>query len=387
MAMDKYLLILLAALLLASCSANDSEEQAGGSAIAGAVSFDVTTDDAATRGIIANTQAFLTDGRQFRVWAFMQNGNDPEVEMTSDYNSHGLQDVIVTYVAYRDEWTTTETYYWPRPKYAVSFYAVYPNSDIFNKTNKTLDYTVPVDNSTQDVMYATAYGQRDGTEKANERKGVELKFHHALSQISFYGKLTTTLESFGWTIDVNSITLCNVMSHGELPMNVIKDPVNDHLATQFTSPSLSTPVNYSFVMNTDRTTISDDTEYILLTSPTDVTMLLPQSLTAWNKTTEITPSATNIGSYLKIGLRIKDATNYVLGDATTDAIVYAPFDCGVAGGWLAGQHYKYKLAFNGGYNALGHPVIKDISISAAIAPWMNDENIQSGSATHQPANP
>ena len=399
MAMDKYLLILLAALLLASCSANDSEEQAGGSAVASAVSYDVTTDDAATRGIIANTQAFLTDGRQFRVWAFMKKGTDPEQVMTSDYNSSPLQSVDVTYIAYRNEWWTyandginPETYYWPRPEYAVDFYAIYPteynNLLTFNTTNKTLDYTAPTDpDAAVDVMYATYHGQRDGTEKPNQRKAAVLKFYHALTQVSFYGHLSSLLNSLGWHVDVNSIKLCNVPRTGSLQLRTTDDPENHPSDAQFTIPNTPTLANYEFKMNPNvqrLTTYSTPTNVLtgktLLTSPTDVAMLLPQELTAWDTNTEI--SATE-DCYLAVDLRIWDTTSesYILGTNADDGFVtvYAPFNCGVTGGWLSGQHYKYILTFNGGYDSQGAAVIQPIGITASIEDWTDlpsvDESI------------
>ena len=406
--MDKYLLILLAALLLASCSANDSEEQAGGSAIASAVSYDVTTDDAATRGVIANTQAFLTDGRQFRVWAFMKkDGTNTWSPMTSDYNDNELQEVDVTYVAYRNEWTTyandginPETYYWPRPEYAVDFYAIYPtkyeyNSNqilTFNTTNKTLDYTAPTNpDHAVDVMYATYHGQRNGEEKPNHSKAAVLKFYHALTQVSFYGKLSDLLVSLGWTIDVNSITLCNVPSQGSLQLKTTTNPDVNLSDKQFTNRS--TPADYVFKMNSARQTLSNATNSVLLTSPTAVAMLLPQLLTAWNKTSQI---ATTTGCYLKIGLTIKDENDeYIIGTGTKDAVVYAPFYCRVYEesdtsnetdiGWQPGIHYKYTLKFNGGYDATGHPVIQDIGFTAAIQPWITTE--VTGTATHPVATP
>ena len=401
MAMDKYLWILLAALLLASCSANDSEEQAGGSAVASAVSFDVTTDDAATRGVIANTQAFLTDGRQFRVWAFMKKGTDPEQEMTSDYNSSPLQAVDVTYIAYRNEWWTyandginPETYYWPRPEFAVNFYAIYPteyeyNSTqilTFNTTDKTLNYTAPTDpDDAVDVMYAAYHGQRNGEEKPNKRKAAVLKFYHALTQVSFYGHLSSLLNSLGWHIDVNSITLCNVPSTGSMQLRTTDDPENENPSDVRFTPNTSTRTNYEFKMNPNLqrlTTYSTPTNTLtgktLLTSPTDVAMLLPQELTAWNTSSQL---STTEGCYLAVKLRIWDTTSgsYILGTNADDGFVtvYAPFNCGVTGGWQSGQHYKYLLTFNGGYDVQGNPVVKDIEISASITPWTS-QNVDGG---------
>lgn len=394
--MKKYLWIFITALLLASCSAQETEEQASGSATASAVTYTVTTDDVTTRGAIANTAEFLTDGRQFRVWAFMKKdgSSDEWTAMTSDYSETPLQAVDVTYVAWRNEWLTydadhnTVVYYWPRPEYKVNYYAVYPNENYFNTTNKTLDYTVAANNTGTDLMYATVQGQRDGTERPNQRKAVELTFHHALTQISFYGQLHSDLVSLGWQVDVNSITLCNVMSQGSLALRT--DGTSDQ---QCENPS--SPVNYSLAMNADRQTISAATipqdgegNDIPLTSPTNIAMLLPQQLTAWNNAsaseTSGTTTPTTDGCYLAVSLMVKDSENSpVFG---SDPItVFSPFDCGVADGWKSGLRYKYTLTIKGGYNAKGKPVISAMGITAAIQPW-NTDAAPDGTATHKPAN-
>lgn len=387
--MDKYLLIFLTALLLA-CS-SDNEEQAGGSAVADVIDYTVTIDDTSTRGIIANTTKFLTDGRQFRVWAYMDDGNGGacNTPMISDYNRNALTAVDVTYNAVRQQWRTQDSYWWPRPEYAVDFYAIYPteyeyNSNqilTFNTTNKTLDYTAPTNpDDAVDVMYATYHGQRDGTEKPNQRKGVPLQFHHALCQVSFCGKLSDLLVSLGWTVDINSITLCNVNSKGSLVLTTGAYSIHTR---QFTS--LEIPADYIFTMNADRQPLTTASNNIPLTSPTVVTMLLPQTLTAWDNTNAnqkmgtTAPSTSNC--YLRVAMTIKDSNgNYIIGNATTDAIVYSPFDCGVTGGWKSGDQYRYNLTFTGGYDAAGNPVIQDIGITAAIMPWTT--TTVDGVATH-----
>lgn len=389
MAMKRYLWILIAAPLLASCSASDAEEQAGGSATASVVSYDVTTDDITTRAAIANTEEFLTDGRQFRVWAFMKKDNtDTWTAMTSDYNDRPLQAVDVTYVKWRNEWltydannpTTTVVYYWPRPEYAVNFYAVYPKTITFTPETKKLSYTVPVDGMDNDVMYATHAGQRDGTEKAGQRKAASMDFHHALTQVSFYAKLHSDLVSLGWQVEVNSITLCNVKSQGTLQLNA--SATNDD---QFAE--LSSPVNYSLAMNADRLAVTTgEAGNVPLTSPTNIAMLLPQQLTAWNNASETsgTTTPTTDGCYLAVSLMVKDSENSpVFG---SDPItVFSPFDCGVADGWKSGLRYKYTLTIKGGYNAKGSPVISPMGITAAIQPW-NTDAAPDGTATHKPAN-
>lgn len=391
MAMKRYLWIFIAAPLLASCSASDAEEQAGGSATASVVSYDVTTDDITTRAAIANTEEFLTDGRQFRVWAFMKKDNtDTWTAMTSDYNDQPLQAVDVTYVKWRNEWltydannpTTTVVYYWPRPEYAVNFYAVYPKTITFTPETKKLSYTVPVDGMDNDVMYATHAGQRDGTEKAGQRKAASMDFHHALTQVSFYAKLHSDLVSLGWQVEVNSITLCNVKSQGTLQLNA--SATNDD---QFAE--LSSPVNYSLAMNADRLAVTTgEAGNVPLTSPTNIAMLLPQQLTAWNNAsaseTSGTTTPTTDGCYLAVSLMVKDSENSpVFG---SDPItVFSPFDCGVADGWKSGLRYKYTLTIKGGYNAKGSPVISPMGITAAIQPW-NTDDAPDGTATHKPAN-
>lgn len=390
--MKKYLWIFITALLLASCSAQETEEQASGSATASAVTYTVTTDDVTTRGAIANTAEFLTDGRQFRVWAFMKKdgSSDEWTAMTSDYSETPLQAVDVTYVAWRNEWLTydadhnTVVYYWPRPEYKVNYYAVYPAADYFNTNSKTLDYTVPAENTSVDLMYATRQGQRTGHERPQEKKAVPLIFHHALTQVSFYGHLSSVLDALGWNIEIKNISICNVKSQGKL--SLVTDEDYDNHPKHFAD--LSALVDYPMVMNPDiqpLTNYSTPTNQIagkvLLTSSSDIAMLLPQELVAWNNSTEKSGSekpSTN-GCYLAVALRIKDTTtgNYIFGTSADDGFitVYSPFDCGVTDGWQSGLHYKYVLTFNGGYDAQGARIIQPIGISASITDWTNLEPV------------
>ncbi len=344
--MDRYLWILLVALLLASCSANDSEEQAGGSAIADVISYKVSTDDTSTRTSIANTADFTINGRKFLVWAFMNDGNG-ETAMFSDNNENPLQGVEVTYLLERHDWTTEEIYYWPRPRYTVDFFAVYPTTVVFNTSTKVIDFSSTAVSGDDDVMYATYQGKRDGTEPRYARKEVPLTFHHAFSRIGFEAISTAA----NWKVYVNSITLHNIFKNGTF-----------NCSTATWSPSAA-----SLVSNTQTFQFTDNVS--------EEKLLIPQTRAQWNPYYTLAENNTmtntaSIGSYIAIECAVYDGTKALLGEcdataATSYSTVYAPFKPE----WEKRGYYIYKYNFQPAstttnlYTVEGYPIYQSLEVS------------------------
>ena len=360
------------------------------------MAYNVSADDASTRGgeAIYNS-TFATAGRQFKLWSYMSSHTgetEPNlVPMTSDFNSNPMTDIVVTYDATKHTWKTPAdkgVFYWPRPKYRLYTYAVYPSTALFDaglasETTKSLDYTTTAISGDDDLMYAAFTDQRPSRDNSEKSRAVTLTFHHALTQIAFYGKLSPLFESFGWTVEVNSITVCNINSKGKFEFT----PTELNASTLNITPAdPSVPINYGLAMNTETNTesieISDTEEATALTSPTAVTMLMPQTVTPWDKTIAAT-DANNTGGYLAISLRIierhageneeSDTYIYPLDSSGNFVTVYVPFDSTTdgttPGPWGAGKLYKYLLTFGVGNSVGGNPIIQPISIEAAIAPW------------------
>lgn len=356
-----------------------------------------------TRG--TSMSGTLNEDASFRVYATKQRkeGNDL-VDQPSYYIRGTGDDDIVTYQRiavtgaeqYRWVWKTARDYFWPQENYFVQFYAVHPASapviaDILTDKSFTYGSSNPYDGN-HDLMWATAATTResagngsfkDPNDKTNST--VKLQFHHALAQISFYGKLSTQFKNWGWTVEVGGITICNINGGGTGTFQpqqhaTALDP--DNLI--FTKADPAVLCNYTMSMNTghlivNETTVAkdDNNNDIPLTSPTDVTMVIPQKPTGWNPATETTGTETPVteGCYLAIQMKIYDAQNYYqLGSADRYDTVFVPFETGVYYmydpiAWQADTKYRYTLEFGGGYNAAGEEVIQPMTITTAIQPW------------------
>ena len=372
--MHKHLLTtaLTMTVMLAACTSDDAGTKVTGTTDA---SLDFTVEVGNTRGASIDTDGLQQIGR-FRVWAWRQATGGDEEPMISDFNSSPLYGVDVTYSALLQRWRTAERYYWPSTDYRVDFYAAVPPYDeVFDPKTKSLpDVTV---SGNDDIIFATYSGQRKKGE-LEDVKNVPLEFKHALAQVAFSAKLSSTSPfqtTFLWTIEVGQITIHNVKSKGKF---TYPKPSDNTQPGGWTPVSPAVYADYTLASaSTGAVTVSSTTDAVALTSATDVTMLMPQTLTAWIPAWEDATNGTTIadnnnaakGSYLDIQVRIKDHDgNYVLG-ASDYVHVYTPF----AATWTLNTRYRYTLIFGAGYDAQGHPVIQTIGIEAAITPWETEE--------------
>ena len=390
-AMARHLLTLLAFIALFIGCTQEEQNDAAVTTPAGepVVTFLAAANDP-TRGT-AMSGTFDTNA-QFRVYATVQEregdapktGTTPEEFINGDVVSYQR---IPAYVqsGYIWVWKTDADYWWPQDNIMVTFYAIHPATAPqmtgFPDT-KTFAYTSGeggqlIDGDT-DLMYAYVQTHRDDktftsvTENVGDNSTVALRFHHLLSQVAFYGKLSNLFSSFGWTVEVGGITLHNVNAAATIQF----------ATSSFTITAAETPVlqDYTLAMNDSRqpvttTTVAKDgnNKNIPLTSPTDVKMLVPQTLTAWVPASQdggTTIASAPTGSYLEIAMRIKDGNNqYQMGTADNYQTVYVPFWTI----WQSGKRHNYTLTFGAGYDANGNPNIETITIEAAIMPWQTDE--------------
>lgn len=282
-------------------------------------------------------------------------------------------------------WKTATDYYWPQDMYFVNFYAVHPASapvisDILSSKVVNYDGTTHYITGDDDLMLAKIEKTRrydsnytSVTDLLGDNCTVNLTFHHLLSQIMFYGRLSNLFDSYGWTVEVGGITIHNVNSAATAQFTTT--------GFSITPASTSVPRDYTLAMNVNRQPITttnvakdNDGKDIPLTSPTDVTMLVPQTLAAWVPAS--VSGGTTIGSnpssksYLEIAIRIKDRNNlYVMGTANSYHTIYAPFSTS----WQTAKRHNYYLTFGGGYDAEGNSVLQTLSIEAAITPWESEE--------------
>ena len=324
-----------------------------------------------------NPEAAATTDLSFRVWATKTAvGTTTEAAFINDNTSN-----VVVYDALTHYWRTTgATYYWPDEpgtNYIVAFYALYPASaptttNIVSDKTVTFDTTQPVDGST-DVLYTNLQTSLT-TVLSSTSPAVPLRFHHALTQLAFQGKLSNDFQTGGMRVTVGGIRVCNVNSTGTLNLAATT-------AAGLWASSTNTPTNYPLTMTSNEGIILTNTVQAL-TSTSEIPMVMPQVLTAWDPETEciytvsgVSTKTATTGSYLAIDCKILDTqTNtYSIGDDSTFDTIYVPFlaDPGTpTNAWEPGTRYTYTLTFGSGYDSQGQRLeVRLINISVSITPW------------------
>lgn len=334
----------------------------------------------------------LDTNAEFRVYATKQErvgnsvaeGSTPSIFINGDVVSYQTIPAQVV-EGYKWVWKPVTDYYWPQDNYFVNFYAVHPAeapqiSDILASKQFAFTGGNPFPGN-YDLMYAKLeHLHRDAissfitiNESVADNRTVALTFNHLLSRIMFYGCLSPLFVNWGWTVEVGGITIHNVNGAGVCDLGAATPVV--------TSSTPAVPSTYEFVMNPSRrvidaATVSQDSEGndIPLTSPTEITAVIPQEPTPWKPAIETIEATT--GCYLAIQMKIKDAEGiYQMGSADSYHTVYVPFSTFVYNmnedmiSWQPSKTYNYTLTFGAGYDAAGHPVIQPIKITAAIQPW------------------
>ena len=387
--MARYLILIFASLLLIlGCTQEETAGDKTSTNTEPLVTFLAAANEP-TRGKAMSGDLDVTSN--FRVYATKQRreGDHPypnaleEVWVNGDVVSYQSIELNPQYHVW--VWKTDADYHWPQDMYFVNFYAVHPESapvisDILTSKVVNYDGTTHYITGDDDLMLAKIEKTRrydsnytSVTDLLGDNCTVNLTFHHLLSQIMFYGRLSNLFDSYGWTVEVGGITIHNVNSAATAQFTTT--------GFSITPASTSVPRDYTLAMNANRQPITttnvakdNDGKDIPLTSPTDVTMLVPQTLTAWvpasisgGTTIASNPSS---NSYLEIAIRIKDRNNlYVMGTADSYHTIYAPFSTS----WQTAKRHNYYLTFGGGYDAEGNSVLQTLSIEAAITPWESEE--------------
>ena len=377
--MKSWIYLLTTLWLLTACKADtEPEPETTQPVVPQHVAVTFNPEAAATRGPVP--AGSLGTDLSFRVWATKTlTGTTTEEAFINDNTSN-----VVVYDDLTHYWRTTgATYYWPDAPgalYNVAFYALYPasaptTSNIVSNKTITFDTTHPIDGNT-DVLY-TKHQTSLSAVISSSSPAVPLRFHHALTQLAFQGKLSSDFSNDGLQVTVGSIKVCNVNSTGTLDLTT--DLIANPTATLWTT--LSTPTDYPLTMVSDEGIVLTSTAQAL-TSSSDITMVIPQVLTAWDPTTQciyvvdgVSTKTLTTGSYLAIDCKIFDTQtgSYMIGDATSYETIYAPFlaDPGDSTAtWEPGIRYTYTLSFGSGYSSQG-TLIGDriLNISVSITPW------------------
>lgn len=311
--MKKQILFFAAAasLALASCSNGDVLEQNENTAI-------------------KFRTAFAMPGSRADEMVKKNLGNLVVTAKTDKYNQTYFEDVVFTKDT-SGNYTSATKYYWPGDGSKLKFTAFVQGQESF--LNGTADYQPALDGKDQkDLVYCTG---AEGS-KANQTDGVILNFNHVLSQIEINA---VNKDDPQYKIEVVNVKLGHVVGKGKF------NGTGWDLGSEI--------VSYS---NTN-----DATKVVKLTNdaakPSDLMfdggnfMILPQSVTGWNKNLVV---ANAPGAYIALKVRISTQAGAWVYPAKTDATPadteqgFAWVAVPVTANWQAGKHYVYTLTFDGG---------------------------------------
>ncbi len=340
----------LAVLSLAACSQNEvMDVNRNGDEI----KFSVVTNKATrAEAVYSNTNKDFS----FNVWASHEGATyiDGDNITTPDQGT---------------TWTNaTGNRYWPETG-DVDFYAANAGTITWSlTTTPTISFTV-ADNvgEQEDLLYAVTLDQN----KTANANGVAMNFRHALSQIVFKAKNTNPnlyVEIYGVTVcnlhKTNTYTYPTTGTGANFDENesATGEPVDETIANigEWATLSGSGTQDYNISWTDAIAVVGNKTTPDVQDLKGDVAtsmLLLPQTTTAWNPTTE-TDLATAQGTYFLVKCNMYN----VKGDAYAegeDILVWGEDGVGkevaipVTINWAQGNKYVYTFVFNdanGGYN-------------------------------------
>ena len=217
-------------------------------------------------------------------------------------------------------------YYWPKEGDRLDFVAYYPSAKelpIAADTKKVNDFKTKVNLENQyDFIYATASGTKD-----DNADGVQLNFKHALSQVVIQAK-----HESNNVVKVAGMKLVGLVNTGSF------DFAGDPAWTLGSTKDTPYKVTYDDITLTkDATSLMDG----------EVAMVLPQQLTAWDKS----ENNDNSGAYIAVKVNIHDASGQQIYPYKSDESWEGKY------GWVAvpidtklepGKKYVYTLDFQKG---------------------------------------
>lgn len=349
------LIYLVLPIFLAACSSTDSDvsgknEMADGNGKL--IKFSVPSTQLSSSGT-STTRAKLLE--------YYDDFAEENIQVTALRTSGSgfFTDERVGYVSADDSWIMDNKYYWP-PGYEFNFFARAPYGDtnISSASAQSFVYTVPAANNQQkDFMYAATYNPNstDGT--------VQLNFLHGLSAISFRGKTEGTTVS----VVVSDIEICNVYRSATFTMPTATTTKEEGVASpQGSWSGLSSLGSLHSGVDPEGVTLSSLETFDITLETGGITMI-PQALTAWDRTSKATEQS---GCYLIVHCRLVDNGFYLAGSADTYGEIYFPF----SENFEAGKHYTYTLTFGVGYDESGKKNEIHLTMTSTIVDW-NRETI------------
>lgn len=354
------MLALLLPFFLMGCSSDDPANAGVSGEDRCAITYRVTAGNVQTRAEAITSSNFSVEGRQFRLYGWMTDTetlNASREYLKSNFNSYELAGREVTY--HSGKWSIQsdngDDYYWPRSKYRVDCYAVYPK-EIINKYNASANLFLFTGaacvTGDADVMYATYQGQRAGRDLNEKSKTVDLDFKHIFSQVQFKANKSSEL-----TVTITSLEICNVYKEGTFTIGVIGTDTPSWGETATGLGSYSLPLK--------STSVSLTGEAQSLNAADGMLMLIPQTRTKWDTSQTIAANDAGggaKGTYLKIGCSVTMGGS----EYSDNGYVYLPLDID----WTMGYNYTYTLGFGTGYASNGEKTLTDITLTATVTDWV-----------------
>ena len=307
----KVFLLSLAAAGIAACSADDDDPVTGGQQQPLPLTItvdenpllnpDASSQAPATRAAITTTTsltAFTLDYQYIRAGE-LQYGNNSVTKDASGNWSAG---------------------YWPTEAGESTEVGWYAHTDgtIVNQTGPYIRFNVEeLATSQKDLLVASASGSYSSTGGK-----LSLTFDHACTALRFYVKKAKNLDDYMLT--VTSIKLCNVVKDGKY-----------YFATSSWTPG-NTRTLFTLYEGSGMTLGS--TDYTLLNSDEDdYLFMIPQTMTAWDTTTDIASASAQ--TYIQLECSITGATSY-------SGTAYIPFAATLEAGM------QHDVTINIGMNSL-----------------------------------
>lgn len=340
----KFFFLALSAMALATgCSNDEMTEVNRGDGI----------DFSVTAGKLTRAAATTTNSiNEFKVWAFTDNKTYMDGTPVSKEGN---------------KWTYTGTKFWPET--AVDFFAVNPatpQSGTVSVTNDSKTITDYIANGSEDLLYAANFSE---TKAGHTASPVSVNFRHALSQIVFKVKKTTTSSI---NVKVKGIKVDGVANTATLTWAIATTGANlpEGEADTETGDSWGTwgpPTGngeYTAVNLTEAYDVQTTSNYLTTEAGNGALFLMPQTLDPWLTLSSDGKASITGTARLLVNCQIKDTDSDIqlwpeegeFGDVAI-SLSNPTNDPNKEDGdtshdrWMQGKKYIYTLIFGegGGY--------------------------------------
>ena len=254
-------------------------------------------------------------------------------------------------------WGSSASLVWPLSGNC-DFYGAAPSGVSLDTSTRSFAYTCPAaDNATQqDVLVASKLA----ASKTDNNGKVELSFNHALSFVRF--KSSNTLD--GFNIEISEVRLCNLVADGTFTFSETSESTGSWTLGNTTDNYTVAPAEPVSLTSADA--YIDDADGVL--------MVMPQTPTAWDPTTDGRATAST-KCYLEVACKVSTSAStpyYYVGSASVYGKLYFPFSRELK----QNTRHTFRLTF-GGYDENGQEVLSAVQvlpgIAARVAAWITED--------------